>query len=166
MRYVVKKRLLISVALIASIALVGGLAWADEESDSTVLQKPDSLSKEQAAPPSDRIIAYYFYGNRRCATCRKLEAYSEEALLTGFESELADSSLVWRAVNYDEKENKHYIKDYQLYTKTLILSREGDAKEGEWKNLDKIWELVRYKDKFIKYVQSETRTFMNPGNDK
>ena len=161
-----KKRLLISVALIASIALVGALAWADEESDSTVLQKPDSLSKEQAAPPSDRIIVYYFYGNRRCATCRKLESYSEEALLTGFESELADSSLVWRAVNYDEEENEHYIKDYQLYTKALILSREGDVKEGEWKNLDKIWQLVRNKDKFIKYVQSETRTFMNPGNDK
>ena len=161
-----KRSLIISLALIASIALVGAMAHADEESDSTVLQKPDSLSKEQAAPPSDRIIVYYFYGNRRCATCRKLESYSEEALLTGFESELADSSLIWRAVNYDEEENEHYIKDYQLYTKALILSREGDVKEGEWKNLDKIWQLVRNKDKFIKYVQSETRTFMNPGNDK
>ncbi len=166
MRYVVKKRLLISVVLVASIALVGALALADEGSDSTVLQKPDSLSKEQASPSSDRIIVYYFYGNRRCATCRKLESYSEEALLTGFKQQLADSSLVWRAVNYDEEENEHYIKDYQLYTKTLILSREGDAKEGQWKNLDKIWQLVRNKDKFIEYVQSETRTFMNPGNDE
>ncbi len=161
-----KRSLIISLALIAFIALVGALAWADEESDSTVLQKPDSLSKEQAAPPSDRIIAYYFYGNRRCVTCRKLESYSEEALLTGFEQQLADSSLIWRAVNYDEEENKHYIKDYQLYTKTLILSREGDVKEGEWKNLDKIWELVRNKDKFIEYVQGETRSFMNPEKDE
>ncbi len=166
MRCVVKKRLLISVALIATFALVGALAWADDGSDSTALQKPDSLSKEQAAPPSDRIIAYYFYGNRRCATCRKLESYSEEALLTGFESELADSSLVWRAVNYDEEENEHYIKDYQLYTKTLILSRDGDLEEGQWKNLDKIWELVGDKDEFIDYVQTQTRLFMSPETDE
>ncbi len=161
-----KRSLTISLALIASIALVGGLSWADEVSDSTMLQKPDTLSKKQAAPPSDRIIAYYFYGNRRCATCRKLESYSEEALLTGFESELADSLLIWRAVNYDEEENEHYIKDYQLYTKALILSRDGDPEEGQWKNLDKIWKLVGDKDKFIDYVQTQTRSFMNQEKDK
>ena len=84
------------------------------------------------------VFATYLHGTLRCATCRKLEAYSEEALKTAFQEELNDSSLVWRTINYDEKENEHYLKDYSLYTKALILSRVKDGSELEWKNLSKI----------------------------
>ena len=88
-----------------------------------------------------------------------------EALKTAFEEELNDSSLIWRVINYDEKENEHYLKDYSLYTKALILSRVKDGSELEWKNLSKIWELVGNKDEFLKYVQDETRDFINKESD-
>ena len=109
---------------------------------------------------SGTFIAYYLHGDQRCATCLKLEAYSQEALETGFKKEMADSSLVWRVVNYDRKETEHYIDDYRLFTKAVILSRVVDGKEVAWRNLDKIWELVNNKDKFIAYIQSETRAFL------
>ncbi|UCC81161.1 MAG: hypothetical protein JSW64_07335 [Candidatus Zixiibacteriota bacterium] len=124
------------------------------------IQVADSVAANQDSS-SENIVATYFHGTRRCMTCRKLEAYSEEALRAAFEEELSDSTLIWRAVNYDQKENEHYLKDYGLYTKSLILSRVKDNSEIEWKNLDKIWEKVGNKDEFLKYVQEETRAFLD-----
>jgi len=90
------------------------------------------------------VVAYYFHGNARCPTCHKLEQYSKEAIGPGL-----------KVVNVDEKENGHYIKDYQLYTKSLVLSLVKGGKEIKWKNLDKIWEYSGNRQKFIDYVKKE-----------
>jgi hypothetical protein len=128
---------------------------------------PDTTLTEQTTeadhPAADQIVVTYFHGNRRCATCRKLEAYSREAIETGFQEELADSTLIWRTVNYDEEANKHFIEDYQLFTKALILSRLRDGEEVEFVNLDKIWELVRDREAFLTYVKTKTVEFMKSG---
>jgi hypothetical protein len=142
------------------IALVGAMAQTEEKGEVAPSEKPDSLSQEEAAPAGQTVIVSYFHGNRRCGTCMKLEAYSKETIQTNFKQELADSSVIWRTVNYDEEDNKHYIDDYGMYTKSLILSRVSDGKDVEWKNLDKIWQLVKDKDKFMAYVQAETRDFI------
>jgi hypothetical protein len=137
----------------------------NELTSSDDVQKSDSTAIDKQDISGETVFAFYLHGTRRCATCRKLEAYSEEALRVAFEKELLDSTLVWRTINYDEKENEHYLKDYSLYTKALILSRVKDGSEVEWKNLTKIWELVGDKDKFLKYVREETRAFMDKESD-
>ncbi len=63
--------------------------------------------------------------------------------------------LIIRVINVDEPENKHYNDDYQLYTKSLIISEMKDGKEERWKNLEKIWVLVRDDEKFDAYVKDE-----------
>jgi hypothetical protein len=114
------------------------------------------------ATVTSQVVVSYLHGNRRCPTCMKIEAYSEEAVRGGFAEELADSSLVWQAVNFDEKDNSHLVEHYQLYTQTLIVSRVQDGQEAEWSNLDQIWKLVGDKDKFVEYVQTEVADFMTP----
>jgi hypothetical protein len=52
------------------------------------------------------------------------------------------------------------VKDYGLFTQSLILSRVVDGKEVEWKNLDQIWKLVGDKEQYLTYVTSETRNFL------
>jgi hypothetical protein len=108
----------------------------------------------------DTVVAYYFHGTQRCVTCRKLESYSAEALNSGFQSAIADSSLVWRPIDFDLKDNEHFIKDYQLFTKAVILSRVRSGTEIAWKNLDQIWLLVDDKEAFLAYVKSETEQFL------
>ena len=105
------------------------------------------------------IIAYYFHGTRRCPTCRKLEAYSREAIETGFAEEMKDGKLVWRVVNVEDPGNEHYVRDYGLSTKSVILVAVNDGKEERWKNLSRIWELVGDKTAFITYVQGELEDF-------
>jgi len=109
-----------------------------------------------------QVIAYYFHGHQRCPTCRKLEAYSQEAIESGFGEALKDGRLEWRVVNVEEEGNGHFIKDYQLYSKSLVLVRVVDGKQAEWKNLTRIWELVGDKPSFVEYVQEEVSSYLKP----
>jgi hypothetical protein len=106
------------------------------------------------------LVATYFYTTVRCPTCKNIEAYSAEAIQNNFSEELKNGSLVWRTVNTDEPENQHYSKDYQLYTKSLIISEVKDGKEVRWKNLEKIWTHIRDRQKFEQYVVSQINDWL------
>lgn len=107
-----------------------------------------------------QIIAYYFHGNARCSTCHKMEQYTKQAIEENFKDELASGLLVVKTVNVEEKGNEHFTKDYQLYTKSLIISRVENGKEIQYKNLTKIWEYVVDKKKFFNYVTTEINDYL------
>lgn len=121
-------------------------------------RKEDGQEDSTAAAP--RVLVYYFHGTTRCATCRKLEAFSLEAVQRGFSEALQRGDLRWQILNVDEPENEHFVDDYQLYTRSLVVAKTSDGKQTEWKNLEKIWELVGDKRAFMSYVQDEIRTYM------
>ena len=110
--------------------------------------------------PTSRVIVYYFHGNIRCYTCHTMEKYSREAIETRFKDALASGKLEFKVVNTDERGNEHYVSDYQLYTKSLVLSLVKDGKEIKSKNLTKIWEYVRDKQRFYDYVRAEVKDFL------
>lgn len=121
-------------------------------------QKSDS--KAAVSPLSHKVIAYYFYGNVRCPSCKKIEAYSQEAIQGGFAAPLKDGRLEWRPINVDEPGNEHFLKDFQIYTKSLVIVDTINGKQKQWKNLPKVWELLYNKDGFIKYVRDEVNTYL------
>lgn len=116
---------------------------------------PGQPSQPEAGKPSRKVVVYYFHGNFRCSTCRTIEAYSREAVQTGFSEALKSGLLEWKVVNVEETANRHFIQDYQLYTKSLVLVKMDGDKQLEWKNLGRVWELVKDKPAFVKYVQDE-----------
>jgi len=89
-----------------------------------------------------------------------MEKYSREAIESNFKEDLASGRLEFKAVNVEDRGNEHFVNDYKLYTKSLILSLVKDGKEVKSKNLDKIWELARNKQKFIEYVTAEVNALM------
>lgn len=121
-------------------------------------QEPNKGAVSDAG--ANGVVAIYFHGNARCATCRKIEAYADEAIAQGFVGELESGRLTWRVVNIDEPANKHFIEDFQLVTRSVVLVEYRDGKVLRWENLDKVWQLVRSKDKFVSYVEGETREFL------
>jgi len=154
----------LTVSAITVIVMASSYAQDDSLKVAEENKTEDIKAENETRVVPERIFAYYLHGDRRCATCRKLEAYSEEALREGFPEMLEDSTLIWGTINYDREENEHYLKDYNLFTKALILSRVRDGSEIEWKNLDRIWELVKDKDKYLEYVRKETEAFLKQGN--
>ena len=150
--------MMIALALLISAAtVIAGDKPETAQKDSTEAVTVESNDLQE----SDQVVVYYLHMNRRCMTCGKLEAYSKEAVESGFAEQLRDSSIVFRVENFETEGNEHFAKDYQLYSQSLILSRRNDGKETEWKNLDKIWKLVGNKEEFITYVQTEIAGFVN-----
>ncbi len=129
----------------------------------TSAETPSAVNESATEAPTSQIVAYYFHGNMRCGTCRKIEAYSEEAITEDFTDELASGRLEWRPVNTDESENKHFVKDFELVTKSLVLVEYRDGKVARFENLKLIWELVGDKDGFHKYVRDHTSKFLEAG---
>lgn len=113
--------------------------------------------------PAHKVIAYYFHTNARCSTCKKIEEYSKEAILEGFKTEIRNGTLELRIVNYEEPENRHFIKDYKLVTKSLILVNTFDGEEFEWTNLKLVWQLTGNKKAFLNYVREEVRNYLAIG---
>ena len=113
--------------------------------------------------PARKVIAYYFHVTVRCVTCRAIESYSREAIEQGFGRELKDGAVEWRPVNVQQPENRHFIRDYQLFTRSLVLVRVRDGKQVEWRNLEKVWDLVGRKGEFLKYVQSNVKLYLGGG---
>ncbi|MDD5565399.1 MAG: nitrophenyl compound nitroreductase subunit ArsF family protein [Candidatus Omnitrophica bacterium] len=110
--------------------------------------------------PVAKVFAYYFHGTFRCNTCTKMEEYSREAIEANFQDALVSGNLEFKAVNVEDSGNEHFVNDYQLYTKSLILSFVRNGKEVRHKNLDKIWEHSLNRQKFIDYVAAEISGFL------
>ena len=103
------------------------------------------------------VVAYYFHTTLRCPSCQKIQQFTEEALKKGFPQELASGKLVYEFVNVEDPGNEHFIKDYGLYTKSVVLSVRDNGKEVGFKNLDKVWQLLNNKEKFISYIEDEVK---------
>ena len=104
-----------SLVLLAAMALAGNLFFGN------------SQAPAEEAPTGNAVTAYYFHGTFRCPTCHKLEAYAKESIESNFKDALASGKLTFKIVNVEGKGNEHYMNDYQLYTKSLVLSLTKDG---------------------------------------
>jgi hypothetical protein len=123
---------------------------------------PASVATPAAATaaPSGQTLVYYFHGTARCATCRKIEAYAREAVEGAFAADLEARRITWQAVDVDEPANQHFIGDFDLYTRSLVVVDAGDPKR--FKVLERVWELVRDEPAFRRYVEQEIHGFRRP----
>ena len=156
--------LLLLVFVIGSVAyMVGRQAGADKAAPSTVaIEKAqvEAAAAEARPAAASQVVVYYFHGNQRCVTCQKLEGYAKEAIEGHYADQLAAGQIVWKPTNVDEPANTHFVKDYGLFTKSVILSRVADGKETEFRNLDLIWDLVKDKALYTEYIRSQVSDFL------
>lgn len=159
-----KARMIIVVPAIALLWIAGYLlAYAGEESKSTtvVADSAKSQAGDSTAVQPHQVVAYYFHGNVRCATCRRIEEYTQEAIDSAFGDQVKSGLLAWRVVNTDSAQNEHYLEEYELYTKSVIVSDLHAGKETRWKNLEQIWLLNGDKAEFVKYIQTEVTAYLD-----
>jgi len=153
-------------AIVLIIFVTGSLAYMilkeTTAKPSTNETASNEISDEEKVTiqPDDRITVYYFHGDVRCETCYKLEAYAKETLDTYFANELAAGKIVWQVVNVERPQNEHFIKDYELVTKSVVLSKVRQGKELAWENLERIWQEVGDKQGYIEYVRDSISKFM------
>lgn len=170
------KRILWLVSLAATILAIGHVTLKAADTVSTRTQAKTSRkatsdsrqavsnaavdTAQTSTTSKPRLVVYYFHGTQRCSNCLKIEAYTKETIDSSFASQLKDSLVVWRMINTDEDANKHYRDDYQLFTKSVVLSHCQDGKQVRWKNLDKIWEHLGDKAAFQAYIRDEVSAYL------
>ncbi|GAG17664.1 unnamed protein product, partial [marine sediment metagenome] len=124
-------------------------------------RKTDSV--KPLSPSADVDIVYYFMTSARCPSCMKIEAFTKEAVQNNFTDYLKDGRIEWHIVQVDKPENRHFIKDYQLYTKSVVLVKIRNGEEVNWKNLERVWQLLYDKNDFQAYISQEVKSFIEKG---
>jgi thiol-disulfide isomerase/thioredoxin len=156
---------------IVGLALIGFFPRSSGVCQLTRMKKAtDSLAgvkvveaAETGLPPMSlpsQLVVYYFHGNARCPSCYKLEQYAKEAVEQNFANELKDGRMQFKVVNIDQPANSHFVNDYQLYTKSVVLSLVKDGKQVRYKNLEKVWDLLRDQNQYHAYVRDEIKPFL------
>jgi hypothetical protein len=150
--------ILLGMAGMLLTASCGKSGESDKPSDT-----PAETQSNTIMPQANVDIVYYFMTTQRCANCMKIETWTKEAVEKGFPEPLKSGKMVWRMVNLDESANNHFIKDYGLFTKSVVLVKMREGKQAEWKNLDRVWELLTDQAAFQKYIADEVKQFVEKG---
>ncbi len=106
-------------------------------------------------------MVFYFHTTFRCYSCTKIEKLTKVALQGQFEKQIKLKKIIFKIINVEQTENKHYIKDYQLFTKTIVLVDMINGKQVKWKRLDKTWNYLGDQDKFYQYIKDEMTAFIS-----
>jgi hypothetical protein len=143
------KRLLTLVLLAFVGVSVGYMIWDGARGSGT---EPAAMSEAGEAGEGHVTVVYYFHGTKRCHTCRTIEALTREAVESAYSSELAAGAVELRTVNVDEPENEHFVSDYELSMRSVVLVEVVDGVEKRWQRLDEVWQLVDDRDAFVDYI--------------
>lgn len=140
----IKKILTVLLLLFAlvSIAYVVYREVAGKESVGAA-QAPAAVAQK-----ADPLTVYYFHGAKRCMTCNKIEELTKQAISGKFAKELAAGSVVFASVNVEDKDNEHFIRDFDLTVRSVVMS-----KNGKFEKFDEVWSLVGDPAKFTAYLQ-------------
>jgi hypothetical protein len=151
-----------TILLLGALALValggGSLAAAAGEEEARSTEAP--AAAEQGAATDPRVVLYYFHGERRCRTCRTIEAFAEETVRGRFAKQLGSGELAWRAVNFDEPTNEHFIEEFGLVSSSVVLVEIREGKPVRFEVLKKAWSLVRDKAAFEAYIAEAVRGYL------
>lgn len=157
-----KKTISIILGLFIATSIVY-LVVTELRNPETKQEKKTVENKSENSQP-DRLDIYYFHATGRCNSCLKIEKYTRSAIENGFKDELKSGKIVFKMVNIDEPENKHFIKDYELYTKSVIVQQIKKGKPAKWENLDQVWDLLDNETQFSLYIQDEVKKMSRAGS--
>jgi hypothetical protein len=151
-----KKRIL-RFALIA-LAAVG--CWAAFQQARQTVALPatrQAVVMNQPGVVPDVIQVTYFSSDVRCANCVRIERLTREAVEKNFAPEIASGRLVLQTINLDGPGNEHFVQDYQLISKTVIVSDRAKGQEVQWENLQEVWSKQKDEQAFEAYLVDAVR---------
>lgn len=143
------------IQIVLLLVVVGSVSYLIAKELFTVTKTTPLATTLDVNIKPDHIVAYYFHGNFRCTSCKKIEAYSKESIDSVFSNELKNSTLSFKVINVEEPENRHFVQDYGLYTKSLVIASYSGDKQIKYKNLEHVWDYLNSKEEFENYVKVE-----------
>ncbi len=155
---------ILRIALVTlALAGIGSWAWNSFAPQESATPTTTATSTAAPLPESEHmVLVTYFTSDQRCPTCLKIEELARAAVETGFANELAQNEVRFQITNFDQPENKHFVDDYELAFKTVVIADRRQGKEVTWKKFDKVWDLVGEPEAFTAYLQEGVQNYLTP----
>ena len=121
-----------------------------------------ATTKALAASPKEerQLVVYYFMTTYRCPSCHFIEEFTRAAINENFAGQLKSGSVVFKMLNIEEPGNEHFATDYNLATKSVVLSDLLGGKQTRWANLEKVWQLIGNQQGFKEYIVKEVNAYL------
>ena len=87
--------------------------------------KPSNSNQDTTATiqnEGDAVEVIYFHGKQRCATCNAIEREAQQLVDSAFSEELADGKLVFKVVDFSQKENESLAEKYEVAWSSLFVN--------------------------------------------
>ncbi len=148
---------------------IGLGAWAYKNffnpADKTASGTPKTPAGEVLSNQKEHtVVVTYFTSNQRCKTCRKIEKLTHDLIYSAFKDELKNKEIIFQTINFDDPENKHYMKDYNLSFKTVVVSDREKGKEVQWSKYDDVWKLHGNPEQFNVYLTKGIKQYLKPSS--
>ena len=111
--------------------------------------------------PQEGVVVYQFHRRFRCEECFKLEKMIGVTLENHFPKELKSGSLIFKVVNLDVEENKHYETDYDFFYNTVIIVDRKNGRNVQYKNIEEIWQMTDDEQAVINLITSTIRPYLD-----
>ena len=144
----------------ALLALAAVGCWAAIHQARQVADLPavsQTVITTQPGVTPDVIQVTYFSSDVRCATCVRIERLTRGCVERNFAPEIQSGHVQLRTVNLDSPGNEHFIQDYRLISKTVIVSDLANGQEIRWENLQDVWTKQKDETAFEAYVADAVR---------
>ena len=105
-----------------------------------------------SALPADGVVVYYFHGHQRCQTCKRMETLADLAISEGFAEQQQSGVVVFQIVNIEEDATRHFVNDFQLTNRSVVMLTRQNGKDLQWRRLDKVWEKISDDDAYKGYI--------------
>lgn len=139
--------------------------------DSELAMAADSRSGDQGKPveaaggPS-RISVFYLFNTFRCATCKKVEALTKEAVLgtpeepSPFADEIASGKMTFENLNIEDKQHEHFLTNFAVQAKIPVIAETSGGRIVRFTVLDQAWFLFDDKPRYLAYVRDGIKAFL------
>ncbi len=148
-----------ALVALAAVGCWAAIQQARQMTELTAVRREAVKTQPGVAP--DAILVTYFSSDVRCATCVRIEQLTRETVERNFPAELKSGRIVLRTVNLDGPGNEHFVQDYSLISKTVIVSDLAKGQEVGWENLQQVWTMQKDEQAFDAYVVEAVRRHLS-----
>ena len=148
----------VAISLFVAVADMAG--WRVKRSQpssggvtATVANVESATADSPDATP--RLAAIYFHATHRCPTCKKIEAYSHEAL----QPDIDGGKLTWETADYTAPENEALVSKLKVLTSTVVMVEKRGGQIVRWKNLEQVWDHTHNQSDFTAFMHNAWKEF-------
>jgi hypothetical protein len=107
----------------------------------------------------DKVIVYYFHGERRCRTCLGIQETIARTIKDRFAAEIASTALSFQDIDYEAPGNEHFVKEFDLSFSTMVVTARKGQTLVKWENT-KVWDYAQDQPALADYTEKQIRAYL------